>query len=195
MSEAMGEIGKGRVESGAEREGMELAHMDDRSVDETMRMIARMPAPEGLEERVKAGLRLEEVRGRVLAWPAGRNPESVWAQRGLIRSGWVRGAAAAAIALVVAGGGWGIYARVEPAQSAKTGSIPQAQPSGAFSEAGAMRRPQTVTGPKALVPAVQPSALPVSQKNAKTVGSGAEASKPAKAHARGSDSNVKAPTQ
>jgi hypothetical protein len=56
---------KGVVESGAEREGMELAHMDERSVDETMRMIARIPAPEGLG-RAREGwdfIWLEEVTG------------------------------------------------------------------------------------------------------------------------------------
>jgi hypothetical protein len=165
VSEAM----KGRVENGAEAMGMEVAHMDERSMDETLRMIARMPAPEGLEERVKAGLQLAETPGRVLAWPATRRAKtvsapgmgatnmdapSVW-----VRSGWARGAAAAAIALVVAGGGWGIYTRVAPEQSAKTGPLPAAQPSGTFSESGAMRRPLTLAGPKVAEPvAVKPLA-------------------------------------
>lgn len=122
--------------------------LDVRSADETLRMIARLPAPDGLEERVKAGLRLAERPGRVLAWPSGRNEEIVWAENKWMRSGWARGAAAAAIALVVAGGGWGIYTRIVPAQSAKTVALPQAQPSGKFSEAGAMRRPQTLEGPE-----------------------------------------------
>jgi hypothetical protein len=150
--------------------------MDERSMDETLRMIARMPAPEGLEERVKAGLKLAEAPGRVLAWPATRSAKilslpgvdatnigapSVW-----VRSGWARGAAAAAIALVVAGGGWGIYTRVAPAQSAKTGPSPAAQPSGTFSESGAMRRPLTLTGPKALEPTV---VKPLAQKDGKPV--------------------------
>jgi hypothetical protein len=129
-------------------------------------MIARMPAPEGLEERVKAGLHLAEARGRVLSWPMARRGDRVWAGNPWIRSGWVRGAAAAAIALVVAGGGWGIYTRVEPAQSARNVALPQAQPSGAFSEAGAMRRPQTLTGPMVAEPELKgPAAVkPTDQK-------------------------------
>ena len=103
-----------------------------------------MPVPERLEERVKAGLQLAEKPGRVLGWPSERRAGS---QGGWMRAGWLRGAAAAAIALVVVGGGWGIYARVEPAQSAKIGAVPAGKQNGAFSEAGAMRRPQTLVGP------------------------------------------------
>jgi hypothetical protein len=121
--------------------------MDERNIDETLRMIARMPVPERLEERVKSGLQLAEKPGRVLGWPSERRAGGPGMQGGWVRAGWVRGAAAAAIALVVVGGGWGIYARVEPAQSVKTGAVPVAKQSGTFSEAAAMRRPQTVVGP------------------------------------------------
>jgi hypothetical protein len=169
----MSESAEGRVENGAEPKGMELAKMDNRSVDETLRMIARMPAPEGLEDRVKAGLHLAEKPGRVLAWPPGRRGESLGGSRVWVRTGLARGAAAAAIALVVAGGGWGIYARVGPPQSAKTGALPQAQPSGAaqtgaFGEAGAMRRPLTLTGP-VVKPTPQSTSQPVAKKDGKTV--------------------------
>jgi hypothetical protein len=174
MSNGMTSTAKGPVESGAE-----VAQMDERTVDQTLKMIARMPVPERLEERVKAGLQLAEAPGRVLAWPSQRGAAGAW-----VRSGWARGAAAAAIALVVLGGGWRIYARVEPAQSAN-GSLPQAQPSGAFSEAGAMRRPLTLTGPKALPPTSQP--------NGKNVRPGK--SDPANARLQGSASHVAAPTQ
>jgi hypothetical protein len=131
--------------------------MDERSVDETLRMIARMPVPERLEERVKAGLQLADMPGRMLSWPSQRRAESHGVQGGWMRAGWARGAAAAAIALVVVGGGWGIYARVEPMHSAKTGAAPGAKPSGVFSEAGAMRRPQTLVGPTVKSVAPQPS--------------------------------------
>ncbi|MGB7546973.1 MAG: hypothetical protein WBM14_04420, partial [Terracidiphilus sp.] len=58
-----------------------------------------------------------------------------------------RGAAAAAIVFVVAGGGWGVYSRVQPAQATKVIAMPRvAAPSG-FSSAGAMRTPQTLNGP------------------------------------------------
>jgi len=76
----------------------------------TLRLIARLPAPEGLEERVRASLRAAPRRGRILAWPAAFRPES----------GWMRAAAAAAIVFVVAGGGWGVYSRVEQRQPART---------------------------------------------------------------------------
>jgi hypothetical protein len=174
---------------------MEIAHMDERemderNVDETLRMIARMPAPEGLEERVKAGLHLAEKPGRVLAWPPGRRGESLGGSRVWARTGLARGAAAAAIALVVAGGGWGIYARVEPAQSAKTGALPQAQPSGAaqtgaFGEAGAMRRPLTLTGP-VVKPTPQSTSQPEAKKQGKTViHSQVSKTKPAASNASG----------
>jgi len=144
MNEAMSEFEQGRRKSGAEVGRMEVRAMDERSVDETLRMIAQMPVPERLEERVKAGLQLAEKPGRVLGWPSERRAGS---RGGWMRAGWARGAAAAAIALAVVGGGWGIYARVEPAQSAKVGAVPAAKQNGTFSEAGAMRRPQTVVGP------------------------------------------------
>ena len=148
MKEAMSEFEKGRAKSGAE-----VGRMDKRSVDETLSLIARMPVPEGLEERVKAGLQLAEKQGRVLGWPSEQRAENRSVQGGWMRAGWARGAAAAAIALAVVGGGWGIYARVEPAQSAKIGPVPAAKQGGTFSEAGAMRRPQTVVGPTVNPPA------------------------------------------
>ena len=153
----MNEFDKVRMKSGAEVGRVEVRAMDERSVDETLRMIAQMPVPERLEERVKAGLQLAEKSGRVLGWPAERREGS---QGGWVRAGWVRGAAAAAIALVVVGGGWGIYARVGPVQSAKGGVVPAAKQNGAFSESGAMRRPQTLVGP---------TVKPTVQRDGKTV--------------------------
>jgi hypothetical protein len=59
----------------------------------------------------------------------------------------MRSAAAAAIVFVVAGGGWGIYTRVQTARGiVATPHI--AAPSG-FSSAGAMRTPNTLNGPAA----------------------------------------------
>lgn len=192
----MSELERGRVENGAE-----VGHMDERSVDETLRMIARMPAPVGLEERVKAKLALAEMPGRVLAWPrvggAERvGPSSVW-----VRSGWARGAAAAAISLVVVGGGWGIYARVGPTQSAKGGALPHAQPSGTFSEAGAMRRPQTLTGPVVAgsehkgPDVLKPVGQPTLQSKKTGTTQGAEASGAAKLQKNGSAERATAPAQ
>jgi hypothetical protein len=107
--------------------------------EETLRLIASLPAPEGLEDRVNAALSVAPRRGRVLAWPKTIRPES----------SWMRSAAAAAIVFVVAGGGWGIYMRVERNQPAKVIVMPARLPApGGFSGAGAMRTPLTLPGPE-----------------------------------------------
>ena len=125
------------------------------SAEETLRTIANLPAPAGLEDRVHAALRSGPRRGRVLAWPEGFRPQS----------GWMRTAAAAAIVFVVAGGGWGVYTRVEQNRPAKVLVMPRvAAPSG-FSGAGAMRTPQTLAGPT--INATSTTAQPVQQKAAK----------------------------
>ncbi|MGO9324593.1 MAG: hypothetical protein ACLP07_08535 [Terracidiphilus sp.] len=108
--------------------------------EETLRLIASLPVPKGLEERVQSALDAAPRRGRVLAWPRTLRPES----------GWMRSAAAAAIVFVVAGGGWGVYMRVEQNQPAKVIVMPARMPAiGGFGEAGAIRTPQTLPGPKA----------------------------------------------
>ena len=108
------------------------------SAEETLRLIASLPAPEGLEDRIDAALRSAPRRSRVFAWPTHFQP-----CRPLSRL-----VAAAAIALVVVGGGWGVYSRVERQQAAKVFVIPAPGPAaGAFSNAGAIRTPQTLNGP------------------------------------------------
>jgi len=101
-----------------------------RDAEATLRLIASLPAPEGIEDRVLAGLRSAPPSGRLLKWP-GEN---------LLRT-----AAAAAIVFVVVGGGWGIYSRVQPASA--VGAPPHVGTSGGFSNAGAVRVPQTVPSP------------------------------------------------
>jgi negative regulator of sigma E activity len=118
--------------------------------DETLRLIASISAPQGLEERVQAGLRAvaSSNRARILRWPVALRLENAWMQN------LGRAAAAAAIVAVVVGGGWGISSRIQPAQpssaiaapqrgAGQTGQIGQ----GGFSSAGAMRTPQTLNGP------------------------------------------------
>jgi len=113
------------------------------TAEETLRLVAALPVPMGLEDRVKAGLQTAAQNGRVLHWPSSS----------LRGGGWMKGraaraAAAAAIVFVVAGGGWGVYSRVQPVQSPKVIAMPQRiNSSGGFSNAGAMRTPQTLTGP------------------------------------------------
>jgi hypothetical protein len=110
--------------------------------EETLRLIARLPEPDGLEKRVLAGLAVERTSGgptaRVLEWPAGFRPAS----------DWMRAAAAAAIVFVVVGGGWGVYSRVQPPPTAKVIVMPARVASpGGFSNAGAIRTPHTLNGP------------------------------------------------
>jgi hypothetical protein len=107
-------------------------------VENTLRLIATLPPPDGLEGRIHQALQSAPRRGRLLAWPAGSGPGA----------GWMRAAAAAAIAFVIAGGGWGVYSRVQQGKPAKMIAMPPhvAGP-GSFSSAGAMRTPQTLNGP------------------------------------------------
>jgi hypothetical protein len=122
------------------------------SAEDTLRLIARLSAPAGLEDRLMAGLHSPPRRGRLLQWPAILHPGS----------SWMRSAAAAAIVLVVAGGGWGIYTRVQPAQPAQPAKLlvmPRAGAGSGFSSAGAMRTPQTLQGPVVAEPVASQSAI------------------------------------
>jgi hypothetical protein len=113
-------------------------------VEATLRLIAGLPAPEGLEDRVNASLRTAQRsaprKGRILAWPAVSGPGR----------DWMRSAAAAAIVFVVAGGGWGIYTHVQPAKG--IAAPPRVAPPAGFSSAGAMRTPNTLNGPEVKQP-------------------------------------------
>ena len=115
------------------------------SVEATLRLIATLPAPEGLEDRLQAALLSAPQSARVLAWPVELMPQA----------GWLRAAAAAAIVFVVAGGGWGVYTRVQPGLQSGARAVPVhvASPASGFSSAGAMRTPQTLNGPVAPVAA------------------------------------------
>jgi hypothetical protein len=118
----------------------------------TLRLIASLPAPAGLEDRVRAGLAAAPRKSRILAWPMAFRPES----------GWMRAAAAAAIVFAVAGGGWGVYSRVQRPQPAKVIVLaPRGPAQGGFASAGAVRTPQTLNGPVVAHPA---AAQPVESK-------------------------------
>ena len=104
-----------------------------KSAEETLRLVAALPVPIGLEDRVKAGLQAAAKNGRVLHWPS--SP--------LRGGGWMKGTAARAAAAAAI-----VYSRVQPVQSPKVIAMPQRVNSpGGFSNAGAMRTPQTLTGP------------------------------------------------
>jgi hypothetical protein len=105
----------------------------------TLRLIAGLPAPLGLEDRVKASLHRAPRTGALLHWPAG--PRSGWMQ-----GSWARTAAAAAIVFVVAGGGWEVYSRVQTAEPPKAIALPPMAAHGGFSSANAIRTPHTLNG-------------------------------------------------
>jgi hypothetical protein len=113
------------------------------SAEETLRVIASLPPPDGLVDRVQTRLSKAPRTGSVLAWPMA-----------LGRGGWVqssafRGAAAAAIVCVVVGGGWRIYSRVQPPASARILVMPSAgsSPSRGFSIGGSVHTPDPQIGP------------------------------------------------
>lgn len=131
-----------------------------RSLDETLRMIARVSAPDGMEDRIRCRIAsrdgaAESSSGkaeRVLLWPRSPRAQSAGARGTGFRERWVRGAAAAAIAAAIAGAGWGVYMRVQQAAAANVAAAPRTQPAdasrnGVFRESGAIRRPQTLTKP------------------------------------------------
>lgn len=106
------------------------------TAEETLRVISNLPAPEGLVDRVQTRLRTAPRSVRVLNWQRGFTPNA-WSYANV-----VRGAAAAAIVCVVAGGGWQIYSHVQPAPTAKDIVMPApAGPSRGFSTAGEVHTP------------------------------------------------------
>ena len=113
-----------------------------------LRLIATLPAPEGVEARVKAGLHAAPRRGNVIRWPFSR---AEW-----MRGSAVRAAAAAAIVVVVTGGGWEVYShiRVAPVPAAIAAPQPIGGSTG-FSTAGARRTPQTLDRPLVAVPVIE----------------------------------------
>jgi hypothetical protein len=139
------------------------------AAEETLRAIATMPAPEGLEDRVKAGLRVAPRRATVIAWPFS-------SAEGWMRSAGMRAAAAAAIVAVVAGGGWGVYSHIQVAAVPTAQVDPQTpHEAGTFSTAGAKHVPRTVEGPVVAAPVIEKQKQEtgkgqVSQRHAATTG-------------------------
>ncbi|MFZ0304885.1 MAG: hypothetical protein WAL75_19485 [Terracidiphilus sp.] len=139
--------------------------------EETLRLVASLPAPQGLEERVHETLRTVRRQGRVLAWPLVLRADAAW----------VRATAAAAIVTIVAGGSWGVYSRIQPWQPAKALAAPaRVGTMGEFSGADAKRSPQSLQLPQVSAPAK--SAVP-HQSQKKTHKKGAAPATPTKAAA------------
>jgi hypothetical protein len=110
--------------------------------EETLRVIASLPAPDGLVDRVQTRLRNAPRTARVIAWPKG------FAEGGWRYGSAFRGVAAAAIVCVVVGGGWRIYSRVQPAPSARVVVMPlPASPARGFSTSGSVHTPDPLRAP------------------------------------------------
>lgn len=132
--------------------------------ENTLRLIATLPAPEGIEERVKAGLRSAPRQAKMIQWPLMAGSGSGW-----LHGSAMRAAAAAAIVLVVAGGGWEVYSHIRVAPEPAAVTMPQ--PIGGqrgFSTAGTRRVPQTLEGPVIAVPATKKQTAIAPKANAPT---------------------------
>jgi len=110
--------------------------------EETLRLIARLPAPAGLEERVKRALRMNSSASKVVPWPAEYAPSGKWTH-----SAWARCAAAAAIVAIVTGGSWTVLPHHQPARASKAIPLPHVSAAPGFENANAIRTPQTLQGP------------------------------------------------
>jgi len=121
------------------------------AAEATLRLLATLPAPEGLAERVQLRLDAEPRKGRLLAWPDALRSGSNWMGSSVMRT-----AAAAAIVFAIAGGGWGVYSRVQPASTAKVILMPpRANANSGFSSANAILIPQTANGPVLVKPTAE----------------------------------------
>jgi len=116
--------------------------------ERSLRLIASLPAPVGIEDRVKDGLRGVPVQTGVIGWPLSPPNRVGWA-----KVSYMRAAAAAAIVFVVAGGGWGVCKHFGAAPGPAADSVPQRiDGGGGLSAAGAKRTPKTVEGPSVAIP-------------------------------------------
>jgi hypothetical protein len=119
------------------------------NAEETLRLIASLPAPEGIEDRVKSGLRVAPHQAGVISWPLS---SADGARRTRVQA--MRAAVAAAIVFVVAGGGWEVYSHFRLAPAPTAVAAPQRiDGAGGLSAAGAKRTPRTLEGPVVVVPA------------------------------------------
>jgi hypothetical protein len=131
----------------------------DRSIgaieaEKTLRQIATLPAPEGIEERVKAGLRTSPRTAQLVRWPSAESSRNSWIQNQAMRA-----AAAAAIVMVIAGGGWAIYSHIQLApEPAAVTTPPHLDGHGGLSAAGTKRVPQTLEGPIVTIPVTKQKA-------------------------------------
>ena len=117
--------------------------------ESTLRLIASLPAPVGLETRVKAALRsAPSAPSTLLSWPLVSRRNGLGSR--WMDHPWMKSAAAAAIVALVAGGSFAVYSRMPKAAFV---AMPRVGASGGFSSAGAIRTPKTLDGPVLARPA------------------------------------------
>lgn len=120
--------------------------------EDTLRLIAGLPAPGGLADRVRAGLHAAPRASWILVGRDRLRPPFGW-----MYSSLVRGLAAAAIVCAVACGAWRIYSRVQPAAKALVvPASPDSSGGKGFSTAGSRHIPETLQGPVLNHPVVAP---------------------------------------
>lgn len=128
--------------------------------EQTLRLIATLPAPPAIEDRIKASLQSAPYRATVIEWPQWSSNGARW-----MHSAGMRAAAAAAIVLVVAGGGWGIYSRIHLPQAPSAVAAPHTiNGGGSFNAAGARRVPQTLQKPVIAAPVISKQKQDASRK-------------------------------
>ena len=117
--------------------------------ERTLRLIATLPAPEGIADRVKSRLQDAPRKAGVIAWPSSVSGAR-WTQFAAMRA-----AAAAAIVIAVAGGAWELYTHIQIAPEPSAVATPQRMDGGrgGLSAAGAVRKPQSLDGPVVAAPA------------------------------------------
>lgn len=128
--------------------------------EDTLRLIAGLPAPDGLADRVRSGLDAAPQAGWMAIGRGLFRPPGGWMYSGLVRT-----LAATAIVCLVVGGGWSLYSHVQP--SVKLVVLPSApvSPGGnGFSSAGARRVPETLQGPVLNHPVAAPPETSVVEK-------------------------------
>ena len=125
--------------------------------EKTLRRIASLPAPEGLAERVKAGLRSSARETQLIRWPLAAGSRNRWMENSMMRA-----AAAAAIVIAVTGGGWEVYSHIQVApEPAAIAAPPRISGQSGFSTAATRRVPQTLEAPVVAVPVKETEKLDV----------------------------------
>ena len=114
--------------------------------EQTLRMLAKLPPPDGLSARVQASLRTAPRRSSFFSFG------NVFGLSGWQQIGALRTVAAFGIVCVVAGGGWQIYSHVQTAPGTQGSAVPVhvnagESSQGSFSTSGAIAKPDPLKAP------------------------------------------------